>query len=42
MICYRTANYYLERDVTKNTHSRVMVLALCMSSFGGLYLYEVL
>ena len=29
MICHRTANYKLQRDVTKkNTYSRVMVLAL--------------
>ena len=35
--CHRTVNYKLQRDVTKEyyTYSRVMVLALCTSSFGA-------
>ena len=38
-------NWYLQTSKgcnSKNTYSRVMVLALCMSSVGALYLYEVL
>ena len=35
MICHRTANYKLQRDVTKDTYSRVMVIVFCMLSFGA-------